>query len=112
MHPVATITTALLVALVPAACSTGPQAPEPPLERPSTTASAESLQPCGADGLAGAAGRRLVQGPAGQGELSLEALPEPYRIVAPGRPTDLSFQPDRLTVTLTGDGLIRQLTCG
>lgn len=103
----------LAAALTLAACASGePPPPEPPLERPQTTASAESLEPCGAGDLAGAIGGRLVAGEAAAGELSVSDLPQPYRIVAPGTPTDLSFRPDRLTVALTADGTIRQLTCG
>lgn len=111
MRLAATATAAALAFLL-AGCASGPEEPEPPLDRPQTAATAESLEPCGAADLAGAAGARLVQGEAGAGELSVQALPQPYRIVAPGLPTDLSFQPDRVTVTLTADGTIRQITCG
>ncbi|SOD99814.1 I78 family peptidase inhibitor [Caenispirillum bisanense] len=105
--------TVLAAALTLAACaSEPPPPPEPPLERPPATASAESLEACGAGDLAGAIGGRLVPGEAAAGELSVADLPRPYRVIAPGTPTDLSFRPDRLTVTLTGDGTIRQMTCG
>lgn len=103
---------AVILPVMLAGCAAGPEGPEPPLDRPQTTATAESLEPCGGADLADAVGDRLVQGGAGAGELSVAALPENARIVYPGTPTDLSFRPDRLTVTLTGDGTIRQLTCG
>ncbi|GAA0584472.1 I78 family peptidase inhibitor [Caenispirillum bisanense] len=105
-----TAAAAALLALT--ACASAPPEPEPPLERPQTTASADALAGCGASDLASSTGSRLVPGPAGEGEVSVQDLPQPYRVVAPGTPTDLSFQPDRLTVTLSHDGIIRQITCG
>ena len=107
----AAVTVAAMLTLT--ACgSSAPPEPEPPLVRPQATATADSLAGCGASDLVSVTGSRLVTGSAGVGEVSVEDLPRPYRVVAPGTPADLSFQPDRLTVTLTHDGIIRQLTCG
>ncbi|EKV26875.1 hypothetical protein C882_2099 [Caenispirillum salinarum AK4] len=104
--------TAAAAVLALAACAAGPQEPEPPLERPAKQVSAEELASCNASDLADALGKRLVRGEAGPEAVSVDALPDPHRVVMPGMAVTMDFRPDRLTITTTRDGIITKLTCG
>lgn len=98
--------------LLLAACASQPQQPEPELERPAPTVSAEALESCGASHLADAVGKELVEGAAGPDEVSMAALPDNHRAVRPGMAVTMDFVPERLTLTTNARGVITKLTCG
>lgn len=79
-------------------------------------AGGENLARCGATGLVPYVGQPLVlRGqpvPDHGGYLSWEDLPRLTRVVRPGEMVTMDHVPERLTIRLDDDGVIRRLTCG
>lgn len=44
--------------------------------------------------------------------LDTSALPEPYRIIAPGMAVTLDYRPERLNISYDARGIIRRIACG
>lgn len=83
-------------------------APEP---APAAEGTSDDLSSCGASALAGSVGDFLVAGTAGPGEVNVDDLPQPHRIIGPGMAMTMDYRRDRLTVEVDGRGRILSLRC-
>ncbi|SOD99815.1 I78 family peptidase inhibitor [Caenispirillum bisanense] len=102
----------LALTLALAACA---EAPRQETATPEPAAAAEGtpddLSSCGASALAGSVGDFLVAGTAGPGEVNVDDLPQPNRIIGPGMAMTMDYRRDRLTVEVDGRGRILSLRC-
>lgn len=109
---------AALLALPLTACATqGPggvaSAPGQPSAAPAPERpSAEDLASCNGGAFADAAGKFLVAGTAGPGEINVDDLPDPHRVMKPGMAYTMEYNPRRLVLQVDGTGRIRAVRCG
>lgn len=110
------ITTMAAAVLVLAACA--PQAPAEDARSPAAPdprpapPSAADLESCNGADYADAVGKFLVAGEAGPGEINVDELPEPHRIMKPGMAYTMEFNPNRLILEVSGTGRIQTVRCG
>lgn len=113
----ATLAATAVVSVALAACAAeappaqearDPAAPEPRAEQPS----AADLESCNGSEYADAQGRFLVAGTAGPGEINVDELPEPHRIMEPGMAYTMEYNPARLLIEVDGTGRILSVRCG
>lgn len=59
-------------------------------------------------------GAPALQGLVGQNKSVLDSmqLPQPVRVVAPGRPVTMDHVPARLNIHINAEGIITRLSCG
>lgn len=105
---------ALTVALAACAAEAPRQetaAPAPESAPATGEAAPDDLASCGATALSGSVGDFLVAGTAGPGEVNVDDLPQPHRIIGPGMAMTMDYRRDRLTVEVDGRGRILSLRC-
>lgn len=105
--PIPLALTAVLAACAAEAPRQDAAAPEPA----PAASEADDLSSCGASALAGSVGDFLVAGTAGPGEVNVDDLPQPHRIIGPGMAMTMDYRRDRLTVEVDGRGRILSLRC-